>query len=159
MPGKPQRGQRGGNAGIRLYLTGSNLLCVTLIRMSTSDILTLIDAEIARLEQARTLLAGLQGQTTTEPAKKPVKRKMSAAARERMATAQRKRWAAVKAAVKTTPAKAAKKTAPPAKKRATPKLSAAARKSTESLETQLDGTAGTGKDRPLWPDACWVQIH
>jgi hypothetical protein len=39
MPSKPQSDRRGGNAGIRLYLTGSNLLCVTLIRMSTTDLL------------------------------------------------------------------------------------------------------------------------
>jgi hypothetical protein len=119
MPSKPQSGRPGGNAGKRLDLTGSNLLCVTLIRMSTTDILTLIDAEIAKLHQARTLLAGSQGRTTTAPAKKPAKRKLSAAARARMAAAasgsggQRPRKA-VKAAAA---AKPEKKAAAQAKKR------------------------------------------
>lgn len=32
-------------------------------------------------------------------------------------------------------------------------------KTTESLETPLDGTPAIWKERPLWPDACWDQIR
>jgi len=64
--------------------------------MSIANLIFEIDAEIAQLEKARTLLAGLQGRTTTAPAKKPAKRKLSAASREKIAAAQRKRWAKVK---------------------------------------------------------------
>jgi hypothetical protein len=64
--------------------------------MGIANLILEIDAEITQLEQARALLAGSQGRTTTAPAKKPTKRKLSAASRERMAAAQRKRWAATK---------------------------------------------------------------
>jgi hypothetical protein len=96
--------------------------------MSIDTLIAEIDAEIARFQQARTLLAGSQGRTTTAPAKKPTKRKLSAAARKKISDAQRKRWAATKGAVKAAAAKAAKDAAPPAKKLAKRKLSAAARK-------------------------------
>lgn len=66
--------------------------------MSINDLLASIDSEIARLKQARALLAGIGGGKSA-PAIKP-KRKMSAAARKRIADAQRKRWAAVKKAAK-----------------------------------------------------------
>lgn len=79
-------------------------LRVTLIAMSLDDILSSIDSEIAQLKQARTLLAGIE--TTTRgvrsagsPSVKP-KRTMSAAAREQIAAAQRKRWAKVRKAAK-----------------------------------------------------------
>jgi hypothetical protein len=85
--------------------------------MSIERLIAEIDAEIARFEQARTLLAGSQGRATTAPAKKLVKRKLSAAARARIAVAQRKRWAATKGAVKAAAAKPEKKAAAPAKKR------------------------------------------
>jgi len=49
--------------------------------MSIDTVIAEIDAEIARLQQAQTLLAGLQGRTTTAPTKKPAKRKLSAAGR------------------------------------------------------------------------------
>lgn len=66
--------------------------------MDTNSILATIDAEISRLTQARTLLANL-GKTVTAkaPSKKRARRKLSAEARKRIADAQRKRWALVKA--------------------------------------------------------------
>lgn len=93
--------------------------------MEIETLIAEIDAEIARLQQARALLAGSQVRTTTASAKKPAKLKLSAAARERIAAAQRKRWAKANNAMKTAPVKAAKKVAAPAKIRG---MSAAARK-------------------------------
>src|ERR1039457_1166290 len=81
--------------------------------MSIDTLIAEIDAEIARFQKARILLAGSQGRTTTAPAKKPDKRKLSAASRERIAAAQRKRWAATKGAVKAAAAKPEKKAAAP----------------------------------------------
>jgi hypothetical protein len=71
--------------------------------MAISDLLSSIDSEIARLQQARSLLAG--DSTGTHggyaAASRPVaKRTLSAAAREKIAAAQRKRWAAQKKAQK-----------------------------------------------------------
>ena len=74
--------------------------------MNTQDILSAIDAEIARLQSARSLLAGTasgerRGRPRTrtyESAAAPKKRTMSAAGRKRIAEAQRKRWAKQKAA-------------------------------------------------------------
>jgi len=60
--------------------------------MSLDNLLSTIDAEIARLKQARALLAGIAGHAVTA---KP-KRRLSLAARKRIALAQRKRWAAVR---------------------------------------------------------------
>lgn len=59
------------------------------------NILSAIDAEIARLQEARAILASMSIQSTaiTKP-----KRTMSASARKRIAAAQRKRWAALKKA-------------------------------------------------------------
>jgi hypothetical protein len=71
------------------------------VSVKTTEILAAIDAEIARLQQARNALAGLSGakrrgrpsasappnQTNTK------KRTLSAEAREKIAAAQRKRWA------------------------------------------------------------------
>jgi len=93
--------------------------------MNINEILSSIDSEIARLQQARALLARVSGGKSAGSS--PIKRKrtMSAAGRKRIGDAQRKRWAAVRKAVKPTPAEAAKKAAPPAKKR---KMSAAIRK-------------------------------
>jgi hypothetical protein len=72
--------------------------------MDTTEIIQTIDAEIARLEQAKALLDG-----HTAPAKrgrpvsskpaatlKPRRRKMSAEGRARIAAAQRARWAKAK---------------------------------------------------------------
>jgi hypothetical protein len=67
-------------------------------RMSMNDVVSAIDAEIARMEQVRKLLSdstsGKRGRKpgSNQPAK--AKRTMSAAARRKIADAQRKRWAA-----------------------------------------------------------------
>ncbi|HTV83619.1 MAG TPA: hypothetical protein VME18_13300 [Acidobacteriaceae bacterium] len=65
--------------------------------MDTSALLSSIDSEIANLKQARALLADQDGRgpRAAKPAKK--KRAMSAAGRARIAAAQRKRWAKLKA--------------------------------------------------------------
>jgi hypothetical protein len=68
--------------------------------MAISDLLSSIDSEIARLQQARFLLAGVSTGTRVEPRPVKAKRILSAAARERIAAAQRKRWAAQKKAAK-----------------------------------------------------------
>lgn len=73
--------------------------------MSIETILAEIDAEIARLTQVRSLLAGSRtvsssapkSKTSKAPGKKKKKRVLSADARKRIADAQRKRWAAQKA--------------------------------------------------------------
>lgn len=73
--------------------------------MSIETILAEIDAEIARLTQVRSLLAGTRtistpvsrSKTSKGPAKTKKKRVLSADARKRIADAQRKRWAAQKA--------------------------------------------------------------
>jgi len=59
--------------------------------MTTDHIIAEIDAEIARLKQVRTLLST----STTEDDHKPVRkaRKLSAAARKKIAAAQKARWA------------------------------------------------------------------
>ena len=75
--------------------------------MSIDSILVQIDAEIARLTQARALLSnlgkapsessGAKAKTAPVKAAKKKKRVLSADARKRIADAQRKRWAAQKA--------------------------------------------------------------
>jgi hypothetical protein len=79
-----------------------------LLCMATDSILAQIDSEIARLQQARKLLADL-GITTKSAGRKAVKtatakpakkRKISAEGRKRIAEAQRKRWAAERAKAK-----------------------------------------------------------
>lgn len=82
--------------------------------MAIENILSEIDAEIARLQEARALLATL-GTTAAKPgrpakkapaqAKTRKKRFLSAEARKKIADAQRRRWAAQKAKAK--PAKKA----------------------------------------------------
>ena len=68
-----------------------------LVRMTLDHILASIDQEIASLQKARILLSG-ESATAAKAAKSPKKRKpLSAAARKRIADAQRKRWAAQKA--------------------------------------------------------------
>lgn len=74
--------------------------------MNTSDILTIIDKEIATLQQARALIAATgkrkPGRPPSAPVAKPKKkkRKMSPEGRARIAAAQRARWAAQKKAAK-----------------------------------------------------------
>jgi 50S ribosomal subunit-associated GTPase HflX len=72
--------------------------------MSIESILAEIDAEIARLTQVRSLLAGsravVSSGSKSKASKGPGKKKkrvLSADARKRIADAQRKRWAAQKA--------------------------------------------------------------
>jgi hypothetical protein len=73
--------------------------------MAIDSIVALIDAEISRLTQVRSLLAssGKVALKTTEPKTKKAagktrkKRTLSPEARKRIADAQRKRWAAQKA--------------------------------------------------------------
>ena len=69
--------------------------------MEMTSLIAAIDAELSKLKQARKLLAGTAAaQPSATPAKKSgvrkKKRKLSAEARERIAAAQRKRWAAQK---------------------------------------------------------------
>ena len=75
--------------------------------MSANDILTLIDAEIARLQHARALIAGAvkrgpgRPKSTAAPVAKPKrKRKMSPEGRARIVAAVKARWAAKKKAAK-----------------------------------------------------------
>jgi hypothetical protein len=77
--------------------------------MGIDSILAEIDAEIARLTEARALLASMGSATSAatkgKGAKKPArkagkKRVLSPEARKRIADAQRKRWAAQRAKAK-----------------------------------------------------------
>jgi hypothetical protein len=78
--------------------------------MSIDDILTLMDAEIATLQQARAVLAGAaakKGPGRPEPTavstvkpKKRKKRNLSPEGRARIAAAVKARWAAQKKAAK-----------------------------------------------------------
>jgi hypothetical protein len=62
--------------------------------MSVANILEALDKEIADLTQARTVLVGLDGSTVKVTAVKATgKRTFSAAARRKMAAAQKARWA------------------------------------------------------------------
>jgi hypothetical protein len=70
--------------------------------MAINSIVAQIDAEIARLTQARALLVGL-GPTSASalkalpaPEKSKTRNRLSPEARKRIADAQRKRWAAHK---------------------------------------------------------------
>jgi hypothetical protein len=63
--------------------------------MDIAEILGVLDEEIARLTQVRTLLAGRYNGGHDVP-----KRRLSAEARKRIADAQRKRWAEAKKAAK-----------------------------------------------------------
>ncbi len=92
-----------------------------------NEILEAIDAEIAKLQQVRALLAGSpdaiskietitkrrgrpRGSATKAPAsaKKPAKRTLSAEGKAKIAAAQKARWAAQKTAIK----RAANRSAP-----------------------------------------------
>jgi len=72
--------------------------------MTPNTILELIDAEITKLEQVRSILGGIKPTpTVTNPATSPAprgRRTMSAEGRAKIAAAQRKRWAAVKRSAK-----------------------------------------------------------
>jgi hypothetical protein len=69
-------------------------------RMDTTPIIQFIDAEIARLEQAKAILNGQPRQKRGRPSSKgtpetakPVRRRMSPEGRARIAAAQKARWA------------------------------------------------------------------
>lgn len=62
--------------------------------MSVANILEALDIEIANLTQARTVLAGLNGSSIGRTV--AGKRMVSAAARRKMAAAQKARWAKVR---------------------------------------------------------------
>ncbi len=78
--------------------------------MAIDSVIAQIDAEIARLNQVRSLLASAgsapvtarNGKAKKSPAKAAIRRKrvLSPEARKRIAEAQRKRWAAQKAKAK-----------------------------------------------------------
>ena len=82
--------------------------------MKTTEILSLIDAEIATLTQARALIAGIESNTekrkpgrpkstpasTVAPIAKKKKRNLSPEGRIRIAEAVKRRWAAAKKAGK-----------------------------------------------------------
>lgn len=76
--------------------------------MAIDSIITQIDAEIARLTQARALLAGIGSASgaalpsigASPKTKKKKKHVLSPEARKRIADAQRKRWALHKAKAK-----------------------------------------------------------
>jgi hypothetical protein len=76
--------------------------------MEISEIIAHIDAEIARLKAARTILAGVTGaerlaavaDEVAPVSSKPAKRKMSAAGKAKIAKAQKARWAKVRKAAK-----------------------------------------------------------
>jgi len=67
--------------------------------MSTSELLSEIDAEISRLQEARALL-GANGYAAKRGRPAGKKRTLSADARARIAAAQRARWAKQKRAAK-----------------------------------------------------------
>jgi len=66
--------------------------------MDTAQLVSEIDSEIARLQQARTILAGVDSATHAKSPGK--KRTLSPEARARIAAAQKRRWAKQKAAAK-----------------------------------------------------------
>jgi hypothetical protein len=67
--------------------------------MKTSEILATLDREIAALQQARSLLTS-GSVSHRSNGTSPKKRNLSPEARERIAAAQRKRWAAKKKSTK-----------------------------------------------------------
>jgi hypothetical protein len=95
--------------------------------MQIENVMTQIDAEIARLQQARVLLVGMSSTGARKGPGRPKaasgttaklgkKRVLSAETRKRIADAQRKRWADQRKAAKKVPTKkSATKKATPAK--------------------------------------------
>lgn len=79
--------------------------------MNTENIISQIDAEISRLQQAKTILAGIStsklvgrssGSNIKTITAKPDKRGMSAEGKAKIAKAQKARWAKVRKAAKKT---------------------------------------------------------
>jgi hypothetical protein len=106
--------------------------------MDHQSLISAIDAEIATLQHARTLLAkAANSGLTLGKATQRVTHRLSPEARKRIADAQRKRWAAARsqkksAAPRTIRAKAAKKSIRPAK---------AARNATPTAKPEATATA------------------
>jgi len=136
--------------------------------MESNAIIAAIDAEIARLQQARALLADAETTTATRakgaPAapKRAAKRVLSPKARKRIAEGQRKRWAAARqktsselAAKKAAGSKKAavgKKAAAPGKRAAAPKKKAAAPKKAVKKAPAKKGANG-GSEKPAMAQA------
>jgi hypothetical protein len=86
-----------GGSGEVLWTLTVSYIC----HVNTTEIITALDAEIARLEHARSLIAGSgESKRRGRPAKTvpsaistPKKRKLSPEARKKIAAAQKKRWA------------------------------------------------------------------
>jgi len=66
--------------------------------MDTGQLISEIDSEISRLQQARALLVGVGSATNAKAPRK--KRTLSTEARARIAAAQKRRWAKQKSAAK-----------------------------------------------------------
>ena len=66
--------------------------------MNTSELIFQIDAEISRLQKVRELLGGTDKYRVVKGGRLVKKRTLSAAARAKIAEAQRKRWAKQKKA-------------------------------------------------------------
>ena len=68
--------------------------------MEKSSVLAVIDAEIKRLNEARRILAGNDGfrSARATSGRGGTRKTMSAAARQRISAAQKKRWAKIKKA-------------------------------------------------------------
>jgi hypothetical protein len=73
-----------------------------MLAMALKDLLDSIDSEIARLQQARALLAGGSTPGSTHSGSRVMRKKrtLSPEARKRIADAQRRRWAAQKSGKK-----------------------------------------------------------
>ena len=123
-------------------------------QMESDSIISAIDAEIAKLQQARSLLTGggkVNPVATRKALKKvivkqPKKRTMSPEVRKRIGDAQRKRWAATKkqasaSAAKTTK-KAAKKTSPVKAENSAPKKAVKRTASPEARKRMLSENVG-----------------
>jgi hypothetical protein len=96
----------------------------TLFGMDTTELLSAIDSEIARLQEARALLAGQDGHGAPRGKKPAKKHIMSAEARKRIGAATKARWAAGKMG-KQSHSRSKKLKVAPAKKKRT--MSAAGR--------------------------------
>jgi hypothetical protein len=81
----------------------------TMDTMNSNELLSLIDAEIANLRRARSILAGVSSSPANavpsggaaRPTKKDKKRKLTPEGRARIADAAKRRWTAQKAKQKT----------------------------------------------------------
>jgi hypothetical protein len=106
--------------------------------VNTQRILAALDAEIARLQEARNLIADFtsvesgRGRRVARLAVHPAKRRvLSSAAREKIAAAQRRRWAKQKTAKKAAPGEKPAKTVRRQKTASTRKASAKAKKTVQ----------------------------